>query len=88
MTDFLASTLPTALAQVDIPAHSFSVVGASDVPALNSQEHTVALPPTSGTEALLDTTTAPPPSLTTGLVSISKIPLIFLLLLFIHAHGF
>lgn len=86
-TDLLASTLSTAPAQEDIPAHPTSLVGASNVPALNSLERTIELPPTSGIGALLDTTITPLSSLTTGLVSTGKTPFISLSLLFIHAHG-
>lgn len=87
-TDLLASTLPTTPAQEDISAHSSSATSALDVPALNSLECIAELSPTSETVALLDTIIVPPSSLTTGLISFGKIPLIFLSLFFIHVHGF
>lgn len=81
-TDLLASTLPMAPAQDDIPTQPPSVVGALDMPILSSPEHTAVLPPTSGTGALVETTTAPPSSPTTRLVSLGKI------LLIIYAYFF
>lgn len=81
-TDLLASTLQMTLAQEDISVHSPSAAGASNVPALNSLEHTAELPPTNG--APLDTTIAPPTSLTTVLVSIGKIQHISLSPFFIY----
>lgn len=72
--------------QEDILARSSSVVGASNVPILNSRECTTDLPSASGTGALLDTIIAPPSNSTTELVSTCKIPLLSLSLLFIQAH--
>lgn len=85
-TDLLASTLLTTPVQENIPAHPSSADSALDIPTLNSPKRTTELPPTSGTGALLDTTTTLSSSIT-RLVTISKILLIFLSLLFIHVHA-
>lgn len=69
--------------QEDVPTQSPSAVGASDMPALNSPERTIELPSTSGMGAVLETTTAPLSSPTTGLVSTGKFGL-FSFSIFMH----
>lgn len=73
VTDFLTSTLSPAPTQEDDPTQSLSVVGTQDAYTLNSLERNAALPPTSRTGALLETTTAPPSSPTTEIVALYKI---------------
>lgn len=69
-------TLPTTLTEEDIIAEPSNAGGAPDLPALGSPEHTATLPPSSEMITLLETTTAPLSSPTTGLVSTGMIQVI------------